>query len=409
MRILFFSQNFEPEIGAGPQRIYAHTRRWVRDGNEVVVVTGFPSLPYGNIYKGYKNQLFQKEIIDGVTVHRLFTIPAGKTDRLLIRGIGAAFYALFSIFVTPWRFKPDVVCGSVPYLASLPAFLAAKIFRVPFVCEMRDPWLQVLHRTGKMGMFSKLIYRLSFSLERFIVHRADKVVVIGHEMADMIQDTYKLREKPDVVFNAVDTDVLSASLADNDNDCVDDFDGSFVVGFIGNMGSQYDLDVILKAADLLRDESCTFVFVGEGSMKQSAMDKASAGNLSNVRFFDLVPYKEALKWIRRCDVTVIPLRSDEIYKVYLSLKAMDSMAVGSPILVSSGGELARIVENSGSGAVFEVNCHQGLADLITERMRNPAILEDERKAGTSYVKENLTRDKMAKKCLELFSTLVSNN
>lgn len=408
MKIMFFSQNFEPEIGAGPQRIYAHTRRWVAAGHKVVVITCFPTLPYGKVYEGYKNRLLHKEVIEGIQVYRFFTIPAGKKDSLWVRGIGALFYAFFCLMIMPLRFKPDIVCGSVPYFASLPAFFASKLFRVPFVYEMRDPWLQVLHKTGKMGILSRIIYRSLFALEYILLRFSDKVVVISEEMARMIQDTYRLKEKPTVIFNAADTDVISQSLDGEDGDADFDFAGCFVVGFIGNFGSQYDFDSLLKAAELLKDEPCVFAFVGEGSMKQKVMDKAAENELPNVRFFDAVPYRIALKRIRKCDVTVIPLRSDDIYKVYLSLRAIESLAIACPVIVSCGGDLAGLIEKSGGGAVFESCNHEQLASIIAKYMKNKGLLEEKGKAGAQYVRDNLTRDKMANKCLDLFSTLITN-
>ena len=47
----------------------------VRRGHEVQVVTGYPNYPEGILYDGYGKGKHIDEVINGVKVHRRFTIP----------------------------------------------------------------------------------------------------------------------------------------------------------------------------------------------------------------------------------------------------------------------------------------------------------------------------------------------
>ncbi len=73
MKILFISDNFPPEVNAPATRTVEHCREWVRNGDQVTVITCFPNFPQGKVYEGYKNRLFQKENIDGIDVIRVWS------------------------------------------------------------------------------------------------------------------------------------------------------------------------------------------------------------------------------------------------------------------------------------------------------------------------------------------------
>ena len=81
MKILVVCQHYYPE----PFRISDICEWLVAQGHEVDVVTGIPNYPMGVIYDGYKDKSKRNEIINGVNVHRCFTIArrSGAVFRLL--------------------------------------------------------------------------------------------------------------------------------------------------------------------------------------------------------------------------------------------------------------------------------------------------------------------------------------
>ena len=73
MRILFLTDNFPPEVNAPASRTYEHCKEWVKAGADVTVITCAPNFPQGKVYEGYKNKLYQKEVVDGIKVIRVWT------------------------------------------------------------------------------------------------------------------------------------------------------------------------------------------------------------------------------------------------------------------------------------------------------------------------------------------------
>ena len=65
--ILFITDNFPPEVNAPASRTFEHCREWVKDQDcDVTVITCTPNFPKGRVFDGYKNKLFQVEIVEGI-------------------------------------------------------------------------------------------------------------------------------------------------------------------------------------------------------------------------------------------------------------------------------------------------------------------------------------------------------
>ena len=104
MKILVICQYYYPE----PFRISNICEELVKSGHEVFVVTGFPNYPEGEIYKGYKFFKRRNEIINGVRVHRCFTI--GRRRGPIFRFLNYYSYAFSStIYVSMLREDFDIV------------------------------------------------------------------------------------------------------------------------------------------------------------------------------------------------------------------------------------------------------------------------------------------------------------
>ena len=83
MKILVVSINYFPE----PARITDICEELVKRGHEVTVITEVPNCPKGDFYDGYPDGRARDEVINGVKVHRCFTI-ARKIKNKRRRGYG---------------------------------------------------------------------------------------------------------------------------------------------------------------------------------------------------------------------------------------------------------------------------------------------------------------------------------
>ena len=97
MNILVVCQHYTPE----PFRIADICEELVARGHKVQVLTGIPNYPMGRIYDGYRGGKRRDEEINGVRVHRCFTV--GRRKGIFWRVINYYSFAICSCAVTkPW-------------------------------------------------------------------------------------------------------------------------------------------------------------------------------------------------------------------------------------------------------------------------------------------------------------------
>jgi len=399
MKILVFSSFFPPEIGAAPMRIFEHASYWSAEGHSVTVVTNVPNSPIGKIYKGYKNRLHQEETYRGIKVVRLLTVPAGKQMSMWRRAMSLVasmfMYCLAAVKVP----QPDVVIATAPYLTGIPGIFASIWHRKPLIYELRDPWLQVAAESCKVKAKS-VVYKILSAIERIIAKHAKDVVVIGKEMANVIKQDLHLTKTPEVISNGIKTE---EQIISPDSARIPNLEGKFVIGMIGNMGVQYDFDVILEAAADLSQETCFFLFLGDGGQKKHLKEKSRRLKLQNVGFFPPVPAEEAFLWMRSCDVTLVSMRGQPIFRIYLPKKVLDSLSLGISVLCGGSGEVQRILEASGGGAFFPSGNKDVLVNLIRERLADKNKCRIEGQKGRTYVQKHFDRKAIAQKYLGIMT------
>src|SRR5205807_9750314 len=149
VRFLILTQYFPPEHGAPQVRLAAFARELRRLGHEVEVATAMPNYPTGEIFDGYRKAFYLREDWEGVPVHRVW----------LYASMGAGFkrlvnYGSFTAtsLLALWRARrPDYLfVESPPLFLSLPAILAATVWRVPVIFNVADLWPDSVRELGIM-------------------------------------------------------------------------------------------------------------------------------------------------------------------------------------------------------------------------------------------------------------------
>ena len=113
MKILFLTDNFIPETNAPASRTYEHAREWVKKGVDVTVITTVPNFPQGKVYEGYKNNIYQKEYIDGIEVIRVISFIA-KNEGFILRILDFLSFMITSFIASLFQKKIDVIIATSP-------------------------------------------------------------------------------------------------------------------------------------------------------------------------------------------------------------------------------------------------------------------------------------------------------
>lgn len=136
-------------------------------------------------------------------------------------------------------------------------------------------------------------------------------------------------------------------------------DDCLVVLFMGTIGRQFDLEVVVEAARLLGERGLgrvVFVIAGAGDgLKRVA---GLARLVPSVRCVGWVRGMDRLALLQLADVGLAPYSAGS--KMSLPNKPFEYMAARLPVLHSLPGELRDIVGEAGCGSYYVANCPQSL-------------------------------------------------
>lgn len=354
MNILFFADNFPPEVNAAATRVFERALYWVKAGHQVTFVTSVPNFPQGKVYPGYRNRWYQVEYLSGIRVVRVKTFIA-KNKGFLLRILDFTSYMITAFFAGLLQKKPDVVCVTSPqFFAAIGAWACAKCRRRPFVFELGDLWPKSIVAVGQMrpGFLLSVLEKL----ELFLYRQAKKVVALSESFKIDLVSRGISPEKIDVVRNGVDLSRYSP--AKKDAALLEQYGLShrFVVGYIGTHGAAQGLMHVIQAANLLRDKEIVFLFVGDGAEKPSLIEAVKVEKLNNVCFIPPQPKASIKAFWTLCDLALVHLREDPAFSEVIPSKIFEAMAMGLPILFAGpAGEASKIIEAQAVGITLPGN------------------------------------------------------
>lgn len=407
MRILFFADNFKPETNAPATHIYERCRIWAARGHDVTVVTCAPNFPEGKVYPGYKNSWRQVEIMDGVRVVRVKTYITAN-EGFLRRTLDYASFVPTSVWHAGFEPKPDIVIGSSPQLfVALAGVLYGMIHRVPHVFELRDLWPASVLATSSLK--PGRLYRLLERLELFLYRRSRRILSFTQSFKKDLVARGIPGEKIDVVINGASLDLFSPqAVRDSEIERELGLAGRFVVGYLGTHGLAHGLENVVHAAELLREEPITFLFVGSGAAREGLVALAQERGLDNVVFVPRQPKERLQRYWSVCDASLIHLKDDPVFASVIPSKIFESMAVGLPILyVGPDGEGDKIVLEHEAGLVIPPAAPRALADAVirlrADRELRMRLAENSRRAAPLF-----SRERQAERTLEVLQRAIDS-
>ena len=407
MNILFLTDNFPPEVNAPASRTFEHCCEWVSSGHQVTVITCTPNFPTGKVFDGYKNRLWQSEIVNGIRVIRVWTYitaNAGFFKRILDYSSFMISASIASIFVK----KPDLVVATSPqFFTAMAGYIVGKLKNIPFVFELRDIWPESIKAVGAMG--DSIFIRMFEKIEMFLYRKAALIVSVTNSFKQTLVNRGVDGNKIKVVTNGVDLKRFKP--CPKDELLVEKYQlkDKFVAGYIGTHGMAHALETILDAADIIKKikdytDDFRFIMLGHGARKADLIAMAKAKGLENVIFIDSVPKEEVNRYWSLLDVCIIHLKKEPLFRTVIPSKLFESMGMGIPVLHGVQGESADIVEKEQSGLLFEPENANELVDKLIMLKNNP---EQYRKTKDSCLNSaiNFDRSILADKMLNILKTI----
>ncbi len=409
MRILFFSHYFPPEVNAPASRTFENCKRWVRRGHDVTVVTCAPNCPDGVVYDGYKNRLWQSEFVDGIQVVRVWTYIAankGAVRRIMnfVSYMGSA--AVLSLLLK----KPDVIIATSPqFFCGWAGLIASRLRRVPFLLEIRDIWPDTICAIGAMkkGCLLSVLERL----EKWMYAGATHIVTVGEGYKQKLIEKGVPPEKVSVITNGADLTLFKPRPVDESRKAELGLSGKFVCAYVGTLGLCSGLDVMPRAAEILKKRNnsrVAFLLVGDGAIKEELEQTVRDKNLDNVTFTGRQDKSLMPHFLSLADTCLAHLQKKELFKTVLPSKIFEAAAMCKPIILGVEGCAAELVNKAGGGICIEPENAEELAEAVEKLQRDRRLCESLARCGRKYVVEHFNRDSLAADYLDVVERTVDN-
>jgi len=168
---------------------------------------------------------------------------------------------------------------------------------------------------------------------------------------------------------------------------------------------QKGVDILIRAAGLLRDAGTPFVLLlagtGEPAYESYLQSLVSELNLRDrVLFLGLVTGNQKLSLYRAADLFMLPTQHENF-----GLVLTEAMACGIPVLTTKGTDIWREIQTA--GAIITDGTPQGFAEQIRKLLNDPADRAARGSKGNDWVFSNLAVEMLSQKYEALYRKLLS--
>lgn len=402
MKINLICQYYPPEIGAPQARLSEMAEEWVKQGHDVIVLTGFPNHPTGVIPPEYRRKIFMQEYSNGIRIwrHWLYATP---NEGFFKKTFSHFSFMVSLIFLSSLRGeRPDILIVSSPnFFSVISTYLISRVRGVPYIFEVRDLWPGIFIELGVLK--NRYLIRLLEIIELFLYRKASAVVPLTNGFAENIIKRGIPANKIEVITNGVDIDIYKPGSGETYlRNKIGLSEDKFIILYIGAHGISHGLTSVLDAAESLKEEQdIHFLFVGEGAEKSNLLNLAKNKKLKNVTFLAGQSREKVIDLYHLADVCLAPLRDVLGLNTFIPSKIFEIMGCGKPIIASLRGESADILTRSGVALVIPPENPAELIKAIKILKNNPEMRQRMGQAGRTFVEKNYDRKVLAKKYLGL--------
>lgn len=404
-KILIVTSNFFPEISGISVYSSDLARLLTNQGFEVTVITGFPHYPMNSSFCEHKEL---KEIDKNS-----FSATIIRQRHYIQRKSNAATRAIFelSIFLNfrrklrcLKRTNFDAVISIVPTIASgLLGLRFSKSRNIPFGLIVQDLSSFGAKESGITA--GKYLFRITWLIERVLFRGATSISCISETMMNSIALMAKSEMKLTTIYNynAKNIAPKDRSAARKKLNLSND---SFLIVHTGNMGSKQGLENVIRAAEILSDNSkFQFFLIGHGNQEQIL--KEYSKGIENISFISSVSDDDYVLWLAAADLLLVNEKGTQI-QMSLPSKLVSYLFSCRPVIaaVPYNGATARFLDNF--AVIVESESPSKLADQISILSSNPDKMLTLASLGYGFAERNLGIDIGHRKYLNWVRDLIGS-
>jgi glycosyltransferase involved in cell wall biosynthesis len=396
LKILFLTQYFPPEVGAPQNRLFELAIRLKKKGADILVLTAMPNYPQMKVHEEYKGKCRYYEEMNGLKVYRSWIFVSQR--RSIFFRLLNYFSFVWSSFWAGWfrlRKFDYIFCESPPLFLGISAYLLKKLKGAKLIFNVSDLWPESAEKLGLVT--NKTFLNISTKLEEFLYKKSEVITGQTQGIVSNISSRFP-GKKVYWLPNGVDVDYYNPDFIKTDWRKENKFhDDDFILIYAGIIGHAQGLEVILHAANLLRNErDIKFIILGSGPEREKLINLKTEMNLDNVLFLETILKKDMSSIIKAVDVSIIPLRKIDLFKGAIPSKIFESLAMKKPALLGVEGEAKELFIDQGKcGLFFEPENAEDLSEKILELYSNNELRKELGENGRDFVMKKFNRDILA--------------
>lgn len=343
----YIAQYFTPEP-------YLKDIQYIKDieqkGWNPVVITGFPNYPQGEIYKGYKNNIFAEEIIDGIRVIRVYTY-ADHSLSAIKRALNYFIFGIFAALAILKYGKKDsfyYILQSSPFVIFCAWTIRLFKPKSKILLDIQDVFPDNIRISGFIKS-KRVIDFLDFLLNTFYYKAFDLFVTVSESFRKVVASKGIDLSKILTLYNWS----MVEKAPDKSPVVYSYFTEGVNIVYAGNIGVHQGLSKLVEGIICVIKENpkIYFHFFGDGTDFEKL--KFLVKDSSNIILHGRVSADEIGKYLEAADVLFLHLIKDPVYESIIPSKLQAYIEVGKPILGGLEGEARNIIVENNLGEVFE--------------------------------------------------------
>lgn len=364
--ILFLCQFFYPEYNSSSTLPSDTAKYLANHGFTVDALCGYP--------KEYSEEdhLPLNKTVDHVNIKRIRYIQLGRVGKIsrLINYFSFTFHAWLHRRRLK-NYKCVIVYSNPPILPYVPV-AAKKKFGTKFIFVAYDVYPEVACASLTLTQDS-MISKVMNLINKKLYGSVDRVVSLTDEMKEFL-----VANRPQISRDRIVTipNWAHEKRSAPDHAAYEYFgyrEGQFVVAYFGNMGTCQDVETMMHAAELLKDDDrIRFLIIGHGNKKDAVEERIKEKGLTNVRLLDYITGTHFQQAVAISSCCIVSLEKG-LMGTCAPSKYYSYLQGGHPVLavVEPESYLAKEVASEHIGCTVEIGDGIALRDAITSMAENP--------------------------------------
>ena len=402
--ILFLCQFFFPEYNSSATLPYDTAKYLAANNFMVGALVGYPK-EYSKLKRVKK-----KEDLDGIRIRRVKYLQLSRVNKIgrLINYFSFTISALLHIRILK-KYESVIVYSNPPVLPIIP-LIAKKRYGTKIVFVAYDVYPEVAYASNSLAKGS-LIDKAMGKINQNLYKNADVVVCLTDEMQDfLIQHRSGLdRSRTKTIPNWA-----HEKKAKKESNAYKQFgykENQFIISYFGNMGTCQDVDTMMEAARLLKeDDRFCFLIIGHGNKQELVKKTIANAGLQNVKVYDFLtgnPFEQAVAISSCCIVSL----ENGLIGTCAPSKYYSYLQGGKPILavVEERSYIKKEIEEEKIGYSVRVGDGEGLKNAIIRMFEEPDEMKKMGERARQLYEKNYAYEISMIKYKNLFSQIINMN